>query len=1080
MLRVHRAEQTDTLAGALALLLAQPLDDPFAVEVIAVPAKGVERWLTQQLATTLGADGNVDGVAANIEFPSPARLVAEVSAAVGGMSADDDPWSAGRLVWTVLEIIDGAVAANKEWAAPLVRHLGGGTDEYRSRRRYATAQHAVNLLNRYMSQRPAMMRAWAEGRIEDGTGEALTDDQWWQVELFRRVRDAVQTPSPAERLPALCKRLREQPDLVTLPARISLFGPTRLNVDQLEVLDALAVHRDVHVWLSHPSPTMWDELSSKTPPLVRSHDNSALELSNPLLINLSRDVREMQFRLSAFTATPEYHRGERGSSSLLATLQDDVVADRGPCPAAFDGTVTVHACHGPMRQVEVLREELLHAFVQDPTLEPRDVIVMCPNVETYAPLVRAVFGSTGDPGNEHPGHQLRVRLADRGLRRTNPVLDVIATVLSLAEGRVKASEVLDLIDHAPVRARFRFTDDDVERMRGWTKASGARWGISPRQRSQFGLADFEHNTFRRGLDRILLGASCTEDGWLGDTLPLGDVESGDLDVAGRFSEFIDRLDVVLRDLAGPHSVSQWAQHLGRALDLLTDTAHRDEWQQAQARRELGEALAHGDDRVLQLADVRALLSSLLAGRPSRANFRTGELTVCAMVPMRSVPHRVVVMLGLDDDVFPRGSGIDGDDICGITPLVGERDPRSEDRQLLLDAMMAAGQKLMLFYTGADPIKGDERPPAIPLSGVIDVLKQMTGGEEFLTRHPLQPFDPANFDAVSPRSFDRSALAGARAKAGPTKKRVSLADLTFRQLPPTDVDLEDLVNFAVDPAAAFLKQRLGIRVPKLEETPSDSIPIELGGLDEWAIGNRMLTAMLEGRAIADIKQAEWLRGELPPANFRDQALRRIGANVQGLVAECEPLYVGDPHTEYVSVDIGGGRRVTGTVSNIYNGALVQSSYSTLAAKHRMEAWVRLLAVAAHTGGATRNAVTIGRNKKWAVRCSLVAPEDAHSVLRRLVELRDRGLKELLPAAPKTLETYARSRRENDDAKSSVEKAAKNWASEYGEARDDVRRYLYGVDAPIEVLTATPGVSEPTLFGDVAVALWSPLLDAEVES
>lgn len=1084
MLRVHRAERTDTLAGELAALLARPLPDPFVAEVVAVPAKGVERWLTQRLAATLGAGNFGDGVAANIVFPTPARLVDDAVAAVSGTAPEDDPWSAGRLVWTVLDVIDTAIAEGADtepWAAPLLRHLGGGNDEYRSRRRYATAQHVVSLLRKYAAQRPAMLRSWADGGVDDGAVGPLAADQLWQVELFRRVRAAVGTPSPAERLPAICDRLRQQPELSDLPSRVSLFGPTRLSVDQLEVLDALAVGREIYLWLAHPSPAMWDKLSACVAPTVRARDRSALELRNPLLANLSRDVREMQFRLSTVTAEHHYHRGDRQSTSLLTALHEDIIGDRAPGTVDADNSVTVHACHGPMRQVEVLREALLHAFSQDPTLEPRDVIVMCPNVETYAPLVRAVFGTTGDPGNEHPGHQLRVRLADRGLRRTNPVLDVVATVLSLAEGRVKASEVLDLADSGPVRARFELTDDDIERIRQWTKEAGARWGVSPRQRGQFGLDGFDQNTFRRAVDRILLGASCDEDGWLGQTLPLSDVDSSDLNLAGRFAEFIDRLDVVLRELAGPHTVARWAANLGRALDLLTDSPRRDEWQQAQARRELGATLACGDERVLQLADVRALLSSLLAGRPSRANFRTGELTVCAMVPMRSVPHRVVALLGLDDDVFPQGAGTSGDDVCAIEPLIGEQDSRSEDRQLLLDAMMAAQQKLLLFYTGADPVKGEQRPPAIPLGGVIDVLKQLTGAEAFLTHHPLQPFDPANFDAASPRSFDRSALAGAIASTRSPQAAPVLTDLSFAPLPQADVDLEDLVGFAIDPAAAFLRQRLGFRVPKFEDSQSDSIPIELKGLDEWAVGERMLTALLDGRSHERIKTSEWIRGDLPPSNFGIAALRRVGGNVQDLVADSEHLYAAAPHTEYVSVDVGEGRRVAGTVSGIRDGVLVSVSYSKLAPKHRMGAWVRLLAAAAHTNNVVRQAIIIGRAEsgEGVSRCLLVAPDDAVAVLRRLVALRDRGLSEVLPVALNTAAAYAGARHRGIDPQPSLAKAAAAWTGRFGESRDDVRRYLFADGAPIEVLTTKPGSVEPTLFGDIALELWLPVLAAEVK-
>ena len=233
----------------------------------------------------------------------------------------------------------------------------------------------------------------------------------------------------------------------------------------------------------------------------------------------------------------------------------------------------MHACHGAPRQVEALREVLLHLFADDPTLEPRDVLVMCPDVEAYAPLIRAVFGQPAGRGTAgHPGHELRVRLADRGLRQTNPVLGVVADLLDLADARITASEVLDLAAAEPVRIRFGFSDDDLERMREWTSASGARWGLVQRQRERFGLAGFNQNTFATALDRILLGVATdeTEIGWLDRALPLDDVDSTDVDLAGRFAEFLDRLTAAVRDLTGP----QPAGALGERPRRRARPAHR--------------------------------------------------------------------------------------------------------------------------------------------------------------------------------------------------------------------------------------------------------------------------------------------------------------------------------------------------------------------------------------------------------------------------------------------------------------------------------------------------------------------------
>lgn len=1089
MLRVHRAARADALASGLSQVLATPLTDPFASEVVSVPARGVERWLTQRLSMSLGADGDrTDGISANIEFPSPAALVDRALSAVEGVEPADDPWSRGRMLWTILVLVDESM--NEPWCSVLAAHLGHGEDDHRAGRRWSTAAHLADLFRAYGADRPGMLVDWADGRNTDGLGGALADDLLWQADLWRALRTRIAHPSPAERLDASCAALEGDPGILAdLPERLSIFGATRMTTDQLRVVSALAVHREVHMWIPHPSEPMWDLLAGRTPAVRRHDDQSAVLLEHPLLSSLARDVRELQTRIlglpvdTVYTVAPETTR----PSTLLGHIQSDIAHARTPIRSAEpDGTIAVHACHGPARQVEVLRECLLHLFDDDATLEPRDVLVMCPDVETYAPLIRAAFGQRG---LGHPGHELRVRLADRGLRRTNPLLAVVATVLELAVGRVTASQVLDLAASEPVRLHFAFGDDDLERLREWTQVSGARWGINSRQRSRFGLGDFAQNTFNFAMDRLLLGVAADETAheWLDLALPVDDVDSNDIDLTGRLAELVDRLAVVVRDLQGPQTVEQWRTALVRALDLLTDTSAADAWQRAQALREIEQATRHGGRSELKLADVRAMLAQALAGRPSRANFRTGELTVCTMVPMRSVPHRVVVLLGLDDEVFPRAGSEDGDNVLSRDPAPGERDVRSEDRQLLLDAVMSAGEKLLLFYTGADPVSGAVKPPAIPLSELLDVVRT-TADADIVTRHALQPFDARNFDPAEPFSYDRAALAGARATE---RELAPMPAFLASPLPPAahdDVELNDLIAFVEHPISAFLRQRLGVRIPEAGDDVSDSLTVELDGLQKWDIGDRMLAERLDGTPVADFRAAEWRRGTLPPFKLGEVQLQDITRAVDALVEVSRDVHAGQADVLDISVLLPSGRRVTGSVTGVHGATIARTSYSRLAPKHRLAAWVRLLAAQCQDDSRMWRAVTTGRGsgRRAAWRSTITAPVDALAQLERLVELRDRGLASLLPVGPTASAVYAERRYRGTPVKESMEAAEKQWSDKFGDVHDRSIVYVHGKGAPfaavsgIDVPEHFPRWSdESTMFGTVARTLWVPLLDAETE-
>ncbi len=777
MLHVHRAERADGLVSALAELLDDPLPDPFAAEVVCVPTRGMERWLTQRVADRLG-------ICANVEFPSPRRLADEAVAAASGYDAEYDPWLPERMVWPLLEVVGASLG--EPFLRSLAEHLGGET---RASRRFTAIRHLAGLFDRYALQRPEMLRAWAERRDIDADGRGLPPDAAWQAELWRRLRERIGHEGPAERLEAACARLAADPAAADLPARLSLFGLTRLPAAHLSVLRALATGRDVHLFLLHPSPALWEKLGAAGDVRRRSRDTTAALVENRLLASWGRDARELQLVIGADHAD-HHHATADPPPTLLGRIQDDVRHDRRPSGeqraelAEDDHSVQVHSCHGRARQVEVLRDAILRLLQEDDTLEPRDVIVMCPDIETFAPLIQATFGA-GDAAEDDDELQaipielrppdLRVRLADRSLRQTNPMLGVAGRLIDLAEQRLTASQVLDLADREPVRRRFRLDDEELARLEDWVAESGIRWGLDADHREPFKLSALPAGTWRAGLDRVLLGVTMTEEEHrlLGGVLPLDDVDSGAIDLAGRFAELVDRLRDAVDSLRDPKPIAAWAQAIAEAADALAVAGPRETWQRAELQRVLADVVGEsgGSATPLALGEVRALLADRLQGRPTRTNFRTGSLTVCTLVPMRSVPHRVVCLLGLDDGEFPRKAPRDGDDLVLREPHVGDRDARTEDRQMLLDALMAATDRLIVTYTGNDERTNARRPPAVPVGELLDVVDRtvhVPGGEareRVLVRHPLQPFDPRNFEAPAPWGFDRTMLDGAAALAG---------------------------------------------------------------------------------------------------------------------------------------------------------------------------------------------------------------------------------------------------------------------------------------------------------------------------
>ena len=289
-------------------MLAKAPADEFAADVVAVPTRGMERWLTQHMSTVLGATPErADGICANVLFPTPHRLTADAAAAACEIDPARDPWLPERAVWPLLTIVDEAL--HEPWLAALATYLGGADGgSFKRSRRLSVVGHLATLFDRYAMHRPAMLEAWLAGRDHDAADEPLRPEAAWQAELWRRLREQIAVPSPAERRLQARERLIAEPGLADLPERIALFGLTRLPAGQLQILRALATHRDVHLFLLHPSPALWDELARSDAVPPRSHSRAADQTAelpaNRLLASWGRDAREMQLVLADDDAPP--------------------------------------------------------------------------------------------------------------------------------------------------------------------------------------------------------------------------------------------------------------------------------------------------------------------------------------------------------------------------------------------------------------------------------------------------------------------------------------------------------------------------------------------------------------------------------------------------------------------------------------------------------------------------------------------------------------------------------------------------------------------------------------------------------
>jgi exodeoxyribonuclease V gamma subunit len=717
--RIERATSVEDLVVGLAAELAtRPPAGVLDTVEIAVPSRGMERWLAQRLACDLGALDGEAGVCANIDFPFPGAVVTRALGAVLGGSIEADPWAPERLAWPVLAHLDDL--PDDDVHAPLRAHLADGT-ERAERRRFPLARRIADLFDRYAMYRPDMVGRWADGDDVDAEGQPLPANVAWQPPLWRRLRATLDTASPDARfraaLDALAHGRIADPD--ALPERITIFGVLSLPPLHLQLLDALGDHTQVTIHALTPCTT-W------TP------DEVPLEVGQPLLASCGMAA------LDAHGALARYERpaGPAGARQLdLGLTRERAVSRRRPGRGDLGagGAAGRHPRGSPPRPQRHPargagrgRPKPAGPRLPRPHAPARGAARGAARPARARPRPRAARHRGAHARHRglrppHPGRVLRrgppgdrdggtgvpalpFRVADRTVRDENVAARVLLTVLELVTARVGASEVLDLLATPPVAARFGLTAADITTLPTWVLGTGISWGIDADHRDELiGLDDASH-TWRAGLDRLVLGAAMPDDGerMVGGVVPYDDVEGGGVELLGRLTTATDALFACLRTLRRPRTVIAWRDALAEVVDTLLDPGpgpRRDPQLTAQlaaVREALSTMVAqsHGPDDQpsdieLTLEEVRAVLGSHLGQRGGRAQYGTGAVTFAGLVPLRNVPHRVVCLVGLDDGALPRTTHRHGFDLIAAQPRAGDPDERIEDRALLLDAVLSA-------------------------------------------------------------------------------------------------------------------------------------------------------------------------------------------------------------------------------------------------------------------------------------------------------------------------------------------------------------------------------------------------------
>lgn len=1035
--RLYTGNRLELLAGALAETLSNPLPSPFEKDIIIVQSKGMERWISMQLAKK-------QLICANISFPYPKAFLNEIFSRVLSDTGNDSGFDPEVLTWKIMDLLPGCL--NDSDFNILRNYLGDGTNELKL---YQLSSKVADAFDQYLLFRPDMIFKWEKG-----------EESHWQAKLWRMIVKNTGKNHRAALGKTLLETLKSARKIPGLPARAAVFGISSLPPFFLEVLSALSKFMEINLFLMNPCMEFWGDIQSKreirkaTKKMKKAGMDPGLfnfEQGNSLLASMGTMGRDWFDIISGFglEENSSFEEAELFQDALPHTLlgyiQSDILRleerkQGGPIYTNIpseDNSVTIHSCHSPMREVEVLHDNLLSYFEQDPALNPADILVMAPDIELYAPYIEAVFNK---PDINSP-ERIPFSIADRSIRKESTITDTFLNILDLRLSRFGASKVLEILKDSAVLNRFGLQEPDTDMIVKWVDESGIRWALDGKNKIEMGLPATEENTWRSGLKSLLLGYAMPGYGerLYSDILPYDNIEGEEAAVLGRFVDFAEKLFASVRLLNESLTLDEWADKLREMLDrfFLPDNENEAELQHIRAALNgiKETAAASGYEKTIDISVIRTLLSGCLEKESFGTGFITGAVTFCSMLPMRSIPFRVICLLGMNNDAYPRQSRPPGFDLISKNPRKGDRSRRNDDRYLFLETILSARDRLYISYIGQDIRDNSIKPPSVLVSELTDYILQGFGFEDenrkITVRHRLQAFSPGYFNSSGTLfSYSKENLGAALCLTEPRQPgRIFIEDELEK--PEDDwlmTDVADIVAFYSNPAKYLLNYRLRIFLESPSSILQEKEIFSLSTLDKYSFEQSLLEKRIEGRDLLHIYPVFKASGRLPHGVIGQCVYSSLSRGIESFASRTLAVTKGEKSSAAeIKLEIPPFS-LSGNVNRVYPEGLIHYRYARRKPKDLIRLWINHLALCA-MGSAMKPSHLICLNDKnyWEMHSfGLLSTAESIKILKQLLDIYYRGLCKPLPFFPSSsFEFFEQVNIKNKTSEEALQAAQRKW-------------------------------------------------------
>ncbi len=1102
MLTVFRGNQVEWLAKVLAEQLRLQPPGPFQTIDVVVNTWPTSRWLSEQLAV-------VNGISAEVRFPFPGSLLRRLTRIILGIEPDaDDPWKASHLVWHVLELLPSFL--EKEEAAPLrdwLRSRASETDQL-NHDEWTLVYNIAKTFDDYALYRPELINEWLYADdLHVDPYKKLPNSLRWQPSLIRLLGKRIITEPFGIQIRKAIYKLHSGGGFVDhLPSDIRFFAISSLARVQIELIQALSGVMNVQMFVLTPCSDLWQRCRSRREKLgiswIKPLDGEWFVEAPRLEAILGRMGAEFQqlvegtgevqlgeSRVGNLFIAPANIALEAGKKpSLLEQLQQQLVQPEMSSSLyrdSQDASLQFFSCPGQLREVQLVRDQIIQWFAADPSLEPRDVLIMTPQVERFAPLIASVFNDISSTGVDIPW-----RITDRSQIETPGLVQGMLCLLQLAGERLTASSLQSLLANPAIQKQQGLNQEEVNRLTRALQVTGFRWGLDGGERD-----GDEAHSLRWCLDRWLLGLVF---------LPAPSFAPGGLAPFSeglepteliKWWELLSKLSNQLTELRLPRTSCAWVELL---LSFVSELFGEDDecwtWERQCFTSALHEWLERAEDCSL-LVDSEVVLDVLaesLSAESGRFGHRSGALTISALEPMRAIPHRVIVLMGLDADIFPRHSRRPAFHLLEQERNLGDPSISDQDRYVLLEALLSARQHLLLTWNGRDSRTGEMVSPSNPVQQWLVQLKKELEGDsyqELVVQHSPNPLSRANFISFENRPpiscdrrylearlmLDRTSFITQRAFAMPLRwEKPNLKT-------STEISFEVLQRWLIAPQRLWLEQ--------LQLRPKEWIdPIE--DLDAFSLLEWQRQTLLAEYLDDFLDKVERYELKIGKSNFPllDWENRFIGQGRLPYGAsgklEQERLFLRMKNLESVVSSMGDCTIKILDLGDIKkrvicseNNDIIIAEPGRLSFKLIMEVWLLhlLTCVKGHkfasTNIVTKNSTTNKQDQyQLSMRLAFIEEEESKRILTKIKTLASIGLKECWPVPPESGWEYSIS--ENKTKGSGFSSFAKRWQGGFsykGESEKDEMRLCFGNICNASSFFNIEGFEEAMLF------LHQPIID-----